>query len=421
MDQHKGYKSSKLFKMSHEKFLTVSEVNAQLDSSMDSVIHGNVIFKITSDKHYKKFHVLSIADGLEKMDQVQLEFEVDVIRDMNKKGKFMFPGSIIKACALKIHKNKLQVTRNTYLTMLMPNQLPPSISANKMEAIPVETARKDLQLKDLVELTESSGISEEIWVKIVDRFSSNKHGGNECFIFKVADSSECMVLKVWRSSHAPLIKNIQVGDYYKFRNLSLKYQEKKKEDGGNEIYLQHVPKYTLFEKMRPEEIAAKFALGDAEFQGSIIAVEGFEWNNICHACPSPTKTTKCKIHLHGQETDIRSYHLLLIGYDGPGLKKEFFAHKEHVDTWRNKEIFLGEDMDDHQVLNTAFDSLLNKPVNIIYNVSQKNEFYTTQINMIETIDKDQQPTKESKKKKKRAVADVEAVAEEIKKAKMNKE
>ena len=408
--------------MSSEKFLTISEINSQVESCMDSVINGSVIFKVCSDKYYKKYSTISICDGLGTLDSIQLEFDLDTVRELNKKAKFLFPGAMVKACMLKIHKNKLQVTRNTYLTLLMSNQFPPHISPLKMEAIPVETARKDVQLKDLVELTESVGISEEIWVKITSKFSSNKNGGNECFIFKVADNTERMVLKVWSSTHAPLIKNIQVGDYLKFRNLALKFQEKKKEDGGNEIFLEHVPRYTLFEKMQAEEIATlakippKFALGDAEFEGSIIALEGFEWTNICHVCPNPTKTVKCKLHAHGPETDIRSYHFLLIAYDGTATKKEFFVRKEHVDSFRNKEIMLDEEMDD-QELTTAFEKLLEKPVNIIYNISQKkNEFYVTQITIIDTIENQptQQPAKESKKKKKRAntSADGEAAAEE---------
>lgn len=410
--------------MSPEKFLTISEINMQLGSCMDSVINGNVIFKVCSDKYYKKYGTLSIADGLGSLDSIQLEFDFDIVRQLNKKAKYLFPGSIVKAAFLKIHKNKLQVTKNSYLTLLMPNQLPPQISAIKMEAIPVETARKDVQLKDLVELTESVGISEEIWLKVSSKFSSNKNGGNECFIFKVCDNTERMVLKVWRSTHAPLIKNIQVGDYLKFRNLALKFQEKKKEDGGSEIFLEHVPRHTLFEKMQAEEIATlakippKFALGDAEFEGRIMALEGFEWTNICNVCPNPTKTVKCKLHAHGPETDIRSYHFLLIAYDGTATKKEFFVRKEHVDSFRNKEIMLDEEMDD-QELTTAFEKLLEKPVNIIYNVSQKkNEFYVCQISIIDTIENQpsQQPTKESKKKKKRAnnSADGEAAAAEEK-------
>ena len=61
--------------------------------------------------------------------------------------------------------------------------------------------------------------------------------------------------------------------------------------------------------------------------------------------------------------------------------------------------------------------MLNKPINIIYNVSQKNEFYTSQINLIDTIVDNKEATKESKKKKKRApLVEVEAT-EEDKKAK----
>ena len=415
--------------MSHHDntYLSICQLKEELVSAMDSLVHGTLYFKVTSDQHLSKYHRLTIADGLEKNDSVQLELEEDVLSCFTKKGKFFFPGSIIKACALKMNKSQLIVTRNSYLSWVLPNQLPSCIDANKFESIPVEPARKDVFLKDLVQLTKTCGISQEVWFKIVDKFSTKKNGGNECYIFKCADHTERIVLKVWSSTHAPLIKNIKAGEYYKFRNLIFKYVEKKNEkneEPGHEIYLQHVPRYTLFEKISPVEVASlpkippKFDLGDADFQGSIIAVEDFEWTKLCHMCSTPTKTSKCTDHHHGPEFDIRSYRLVLVGFDAQGVKKEFFTRKEQIEDWRNKDILLTEDMaGDEITLNQAFDAVLNKPINVIYNLSQKNECYTTHLNLIDTIADNKEPTKESKKKKKRAaLVEIEA-PEENKKAK----
>ena len=169
----------------------------------------------------------------------------------------------------------------------------------------------------------------------------------------------------------------------------------------------------MMEKLGSKEIAsfpkipANLALGDADFHGKIIGMENFEWTSLCHACPNLIKTSKCKAHQHGAEFDIRSYSFRLIGYDGSGEKKEFFVRKEQVETFRNKSISLGgefnEDADER--LSQAFESLLEQPVNIIYNISMKSPhvLFPTQITLIGTIDNpnQQEVVRESGKKKKK--------------------
>merc|ERR1712098_585545 len=111
-----------------------------------------------------------------------------------------------------------------------------------------------------------------------------------------------------------------------------------------------------------------------------------------HACPNLIKTSKCKAHQHGAEFDICSYSFRLIEYDGSGEKKEFFVRK--VETFRNKSISLGgefnEDADER--LSQAFETLLEQPVNIIYNISMKSPhvLFATQVTLIGTIDKPNQ-------------------------------
>ena len=408
------------YQQNKENFVKIHQIQRRLVSSKDEYITSPCYFKIVSDKNYREGHTLLVADGSDKSkDYLQLEFKPNAKPLLNtSRGKIYWPGSIVKGQMLKILNNKVFIVENSHLQILSSTkQLPPSLPADKFNSIPVE--KRNIKLRDLIVLKETSPISESLVLKIIGKTLGVGNGGQECLNLKICDETERMVLKVWNPSHLnPLISQVQVGDFCRFKNLILKFQENKKGDGegGNEVFLQNVGKYTMMEKLGSKEIAsfpkipANLALGDAEFHGKIIGMENFEWTSLCHACPNLIKTSKCKAHQHGAEFDIRSYSFRLIGYDGSGEKKEFFVRKEQVETFRNKSISLGgefnEDADER--LSQAFESLLEQPVNIIYNISMKSPhvLFPTQITLIGTIDNpnQQEVVRESAKKKKKRPA-----------------
>ena len=402
-----------------ENFVKIHQIQERMINLEDEYITTPCYFKIVSDKNFREGHTLLVADGHDKAkDYLHLEFKPSVKAVSNARGKIYWPGSIVKGQMLKIHNNKILIVENTYLQILSSTkQLPPSLSAENFDSIPVE--KRNIKLRDLTVLKETTPISESLSLKITGKTVGVGNGGQECLNLKICDETERMVLKVWNPSHLnPLISQVQVGDFCRFKNLILKFQENKKGDGegGNELFLQNVGKYTMMEKLGSKEIAsfpkipANLALGDADFHGKIIGMENFEWTSLCHACPNLIKTSKCKAHQHGAEFDIRSYSFRLIGYDGSGEKKEFFVRKEQVETFRNKSISLGgefnEDADER--LSQAFESLLEQPVNIIYNISMKSPhvLFATQVTLIGTIDNpnQQEVVRESAKKKKKRPA-----------------
>ena len=360
-------------------------------------------FKVVSDKNYRKGHTLLVADGNDRAkDFLPIEFDPSVKADLNARGKMFWPGSFVKGQMLKLHKTKLMIVRNTHLEIIPSSQLPPD-SLPDFDLIPVEPPRNNLKLKDLVVLRETTPISENLLVKVTGKTAVGGY-----ILLHICDETERLTLKVSQSSHLPLVSDIQVGDYWRFRNLILKLQEsKKKKVGGplSELFLQNVPKYTLMEKLTSTEITslpkipAKFSLGDGVFQGKIIALERFEWANLCHLCPNFTKTSKCKTHEHGPEFDIRSYSFHMIGYDNFGEKKEFFIRKERVETFRNKHVSL----EDEHSLRLAFESLLDQPLNIIYNIWTKSPqvYFVTQLTLILNPTTTTTPAPVLKKKKKR--------------------
>ena len=401
-----------------ENFVKIHQIQERMINLEDEYITTPCYFKIVSDKNYREGHTLLVSDGNDKAkDYLHLEFKPSVKAASNARGKIYWPGSIVKGQMLKIHNNKILIVENTYLQILSSTkQLPPSLSAENFDSIPVE--KRNIKLRDLTVLKETTPISESLVLKIIGKTLGVGNGGQECLNLKICDETERMVLKVWNPSHLnPLISQVQVGDFCRFKNLILKFQENKKGDGegGNELFLQNVGKYTMMEKLGSKEIAsfpkipANLALGDAEFHGKIIGMENFEWTSLCHLCPNFTKTSKCKAHQHGAEFDISSYSFRLIGYDGSGNKKEFFVREEQVETFRNKSIFLGGNFnDDDERLSQAFETLLEQPVNIIYNISMKSPhmLFATQVTPIGTIDNpdQQEVVRETAKKKKKRPA-----------------
>ena len=396
-----------------ENFVKIHQIQERMINLEDEYITTPCYFKIVSDKNYREGHTLLVSDGNDKAkDYLHLEFKPSVKAVSNAREKIYWPGSIVKGQMLKIHNNKIFIVENTYLQILSSTkQLPPSLSAENFDSIPVE--KRNIKLRDLTVLKETTPISESLVLKIIGKTVGVGNGGQECLNLKICDETERMVLKVWNPSHLkPLISQVQVGDFCRFKNLILKFQENKKGDGevGNEVFLQNVGKYTMMEKLGSKEIAsfpkipANLALGDADFHGRIIGMENFEWTSLCHACPNLIKTSKCKAHQHGAEFDISSYSFRLIGYDGSGKKKEFFVRKEQVETFRNKSIFLGGNFnDDDERLSQAFETLLEQPVNIIYNISMKSPhvLFATQV----TLNPDQQEdVRETAKKKKKRPA-----------------
>ena len=401
-----------------ENFVKIYQIQERMINLEDEYITTPCYFKVVSDRNYRQGHTLLVSDGNDKAkDYLHLEFKPSVKAVSNARGKIYWPGSIVKGQMLKIHNNKILIVENTYLQILSSTkQLPPSLSAENFDSIPVE--KRNIKLRDLTVLKETTPISESLVLKIIGKTLGVGNGGQECLNLKICDETERMVLKVWNPSYyKPLISQVQVGDFCRFKNLILKFQENKKGDGegGNEVFLQNVGKYTMMEKLGSKEIAsfpkipANLALGDAEFHGKIIGMENFEWTSLCHACPNLIKTSKCKAHQHGAEFDISSYSFRLIGYDGSGNKKEFFVREEQVETFRNKSIFLGGNFnDDDERLSQAFETLLEQPVNIIYNISMKSPhvLFATQVTPIGTIDNpdQQEVVRESAKKKKKRPA-----------------
>ena len=406
------------YQQNKENFVKIHQIQRRLVSSKDEYITSPCYFKIVSDKNYREGHTLLVADGSDKSkDYLQLEFKPNAKPLLNTRGKIYWPGSIVKGQMLKILNNKVFIVENTHLQILSSTkQLPPSLPADKFNSIPVE--KRNIKLRDLIVLKETSPISESLVLKITGTTVGVGSGGQECINLKTCDESGRLSLKVWNSAQLKhLISQVQVGDFCRFKNLILKFQENKKGDGegGNELFLQNVGKYTMMEKLGSKEIAsfpkipANLALGDADFHGRIIGMENFEWTSLCHACPNLIKTSKCKAHQHGAEFDISSYSFRLIGYDGSGNKKEFFVRKEQVETFRNKSIFLGGNFnDDDERLSQAFETLLEQPVNIIYNISMKSPhvLFATQVTPIGTIDNSdqQEVVRETGKKKKKRPA-----------------
>ena len=367
---------------SHVKIHQVKQM--LYSGGIEEFIPAVCYFKVVSDRNYRKGHTLLVADGNDRAkDFLPIEFDPSVKADLNARGKMFWPGSFVKGQMLKLHKTKLMIVRNTHLEIIPSSQLPPD-SLPDFDLIPVEAPRSNLKLKDLVVLRETTPISENLLVKVTGKTAVGGY-----ILLHICDETERLTLKVSQSSHLPLVSDIQVGDYWRFRNLILKLQEsKKKKVGGplSELFLQNVPKYTLMEKLTSTEITSlpkippKFSLGDGVFQGKIIALERFEWANLCHLCPNFTKTSKCKTHEHGPEFDIRSYSFHMIGYDNFGEKKEFFIRKERVETFRNKHVSL----EDEHSLRLAFESLLDQPLNIIYNIWTKSPqvYFVTQLTLI---------------------------------------
>ena len=408
------------YQQNKENFVKIHQIQRRLVSSKDEYITSPCYFKIVSDKNYREGHTLLVADGSDKSkDYLQLEFKPNAKPLLNtSRGKFYWPGSIVKGQMLKILNNKVFIVENTHLQILSSTkQLPPSLPADKFNSIPVE--KRNIKLRDLTVLKETSPISESLVLKITGKTVGVGKGGQECINLKTCDESGRLSLKVWNSAQLKhLMTQVQVGDFWRFKNLILKFQEKKESgvQGAELWFLQNVPNYTKMEKLSSKEIAsfpkipAKLALGDADFHGRIIWMERFEWTSLCHDCPNLIKTSNCKTHEHGPELDIRSYSFRLIGYDAAGEKKEFFVRKEQVETFRNKSIALGREIDDDadERLCQAFKTLLEQPVNIIYNISMKSPhvLFATQVTPIGTIDNSdqQEVVRETGKKKKKRPA-----------------
>ena len=408
------------YQQNKENFVKIHQIQRRLVSSKDEYITSPCYFKIVSDKNYREGHTLLVADGSDKSkDYLQLEFKPNAKPLLNtSRGKFYWPGSIVKGQMLKILNNKVFIVENTHLQILSSTkQLPPSLPADKFNSIPVE--KRNIKLRDLTVLKETSPISESLVLKITGKTVGVGSGGQECINLKTCDESGRLTLKVWNSAQLKhLMTQVQVGDFWRFKNLILKFQEKKESgvQGPELLFLQNVPNYTKMEKLSSKEIAsfpkipAKLALGDADFHGRIIWMERFEWTSLCHDCPNLIKTSNCKTHEHGPELDIRSYSFRLIGYDAAGEKKEFFVRKEQVETFRNKSIALGREIDDDadERLCQAFKTLLEQPVNIIYNISMKSPhvLFATQVTPIGTIDNSdqQEVVRETGKKKKKRPA-----------------
>ena len=401
-----------------ENFVKIHQIQERMINLEDEYITTPCYFKVVSDRNYRQGHTLLVSDGNDKAkDYLHLEFKPSVKAASNARGKIYWPGSIVKGQMLKIHNNKILIVENTYLQILSSTkQLPPSLSAENFDSIPVE--KRNIKLKDLTALKETTPISESLSLKITGKTVGVGSGGQECINLKTCDESGRLSLKVWNSAQLKhLMTQVQVGDFWRFKNLILRFYEKKHSgvEGAERLFLQNVPNYTKMEKLSSKEIGsfpkipAKLALGDADFHGRIIGMERFEWTSLCHDCPNLIKTSNCKTHEHGPELDIRSYSFRLIGYDAVGEKKEFFVRKEQVETFRNKSIALGREIDDDddadadERLCQAFETLLEQPVNIIYNISMKSPhvLFATQV----TLNPDQQEdVRETAKKKKKRPA-----------------
>ena len=393
--------------MSSDNFFTVSQVNAMALSNVGSKITKPVYFKIMSDRDLKQHNVLLVADS--DKDQMEIEFDPDYLREMARRSNFLYPGSMVVGHMLEFRRRGVVfVSRNSHLS-LIPNSrhLPPRI-ADALIPLQCEPARKDLNLKDLSETKATTGVSEEIWMKVVAKFEGGK-GKDEtkqCLILKVADHSARMVFKIWKATHAPLLSKLKVGDFWKFRNMVVKHQLRK-ETNLEEIFLQFVPSQTMMEKMDNAEIALlpsipmEYDLGDGIFQGDIIEMSRFEWNDLCHKCENWTSIHNCKQHPHSPATNLKSYSFQMVGFDQNSCKKEFFVRKSEVEDFRDKSIRLQEDDEaGNKGLTEAFKRLIHQPLQVIFNENAKSgDLYATHISIIGTT------ASESKKKnKKKTVA-----------------
>ena len=381
-----------------DNFYTVKQVNSMAQSHVGSKIIKPVYFKILSDRDLKQHNVLLVGDS--PVDSMEIEFDPSVLQDMIRKSRFLFPGTIVMGHMLEFRRRGVVfVSRNAHLTIIPSSKLVPPHIAETLVPLQCETARKDVSLKDLSQTTSTTGVSEQVWLKIVEKFESgkNKEQGKQCMILKVVDHSSRMVFKIWKASHAALVNNLKVGDFWKFRNLVVKHQVRK-ETGLEEIYLQFLPAYTLMEKMTESEIAVlppipmEYNLGDATFQGNIIEMSKFEWVDLCHLCPNQTSIHNCKQHTHGPETNLKSYSFLMVGFDQDSCKKEFMVRKSEVEDFRDKSITLQEEDDGDEVgdgnkaLTEAFHKLMNQPLQVIYNINAKTQdLYATHISIIGTI------------------------------------
>ena len=381
-----------------DNFYTVKQVNSMAQSHVGSKIIKPVYFKILSDRDLKQHNVLLVGDS--PVDSMEIEFDPSVLQDMIRKSRFLFPGTIVMGHMLEFRRRGVVfVSPNAHLTIIPSSKLVPPHIAETLVPLQCETARKDLSLKDLSQTTSTTGVSEQVWLKIVEKFESgkNKEQGKQCMILKVVDHSSRMVFKIWKASHSVLVNNLKVGDFWKFRNLVVKHQLRK-ETGLEEIYLQFVPAHTLMEKMDESEIALlppipmEYNLGDAIFQGNIIEMSKFEWVDLCHLCRNQTSIHNCKQHTHGPETNLKSYSFLMVGFDQDSCKKEFMVRKSEVEDFRDKSITLQEEDDGDEVgdgnkaLTEAFHKLMNQPLQVIYNINAKTQdLYATHISIIGTI------------------------------------
>ena len=371
---------------------TIAEVKSMLETSMDYTIQESILFRIVSDAKFREFGILKVCDGNSKADKCELEFDPQVQKSMESLGKKMlFPGCLYVAKFTKIIRNRWSIVPNSHLELLRDSQLEFfDVDAHKFSKIAVDEARTDIKLKDLVKMTKSSGLSENIWVKVCNKLNYKASTGQDCMNIKLADETEKITLKLWKPAHVTMLSNIEQGDYIRFRNLQLKVQER--EGGPADTFLQYLPKYTIFEKIDPQEAATFpdipdiYELGDEEFKGQVIGLEGFQWLHYCHQCPFPNKTSNCKVHTHGRDVDLVSYKIKMVAY-GEKDKKEFHVFKKEIEEFRDQDLTLDEDMDeDDQDLGKHFEQLMDKPVRVIYNISTKTgDLWLQKISIIPTI------------------------------------
>ena len=378
-----------------DEFFTVKEINSMAQSHVGSKITKPVFFKVLSDRDLKVHNILLVGDS--ESDQMEIEFEPSILQDMIKKSKFLFPGTLVKAFMLEFRRRGVVfVSRNTHLAILTNSKEIPARIAEPLVSLQCETARKDLTLKHLSETTSTNGVSEEIWMKIVGKFESHKTKAKSCMILKVADHTARMVFKIWRATHPALVNSLKVGDFCKFRNLIVKHQVRK-DSGLAEIFLQFVSSHTLLEKMSEADIKLlppipmEHNLGDAIFQGDVVELSRFEWNDLCHLCENWTSVHNCDQHPHGPETNLKSYSFQMVGFDQTGSKKEFLVRKSEVEDFRDKSITLQEEDDANEpgdgnkALTEAFHKLMNQPLQVIYNINAKTQdLYATHVTIIGT-------------------------------------
>ena len=395
--------------------LSIGDINEMLSTSMDNNLQSTVLFKVLSDKNLVKHGVITIGDGDAK---TQLEIEPEMKIQFEKEGrKMFFPGTLMSAKCFKIIRNKLTLVKNTHLEVLRDSQLEKyNVDANKFSKIVVDPARRDLKVRDLLKMKTTTGISEELWLKICQVVTYKTSFGHDSITIKAADESGRITFKIWKT-HPTLLKSIQEGDTIRFRNLQLKVQER---DGATtERWLQYLPKYTLHEKIEPEEVATlpnipeRYELGDEVFKGQVIAFEGFTWIFYCHLCPYSNKVSNCKVHQHGRDVDITTYMLKMVCFDDKE-KKEFYVHKKEIEEFRDSSLTLEMDEENEdQDLDNQFEELMDKPVTIIYNVSAKTgDFWIQKISIIDTIEAGGDKQAKGKKKAKKRALDQQQQEEE---------